>query len=295
MPSIHSPAAAARGGPEYIEAVEAAGRAVPLDPFQTVAYGPHEGQAFDVYRPAGAAPAGGWPVLLFFHGGAWIRGGRHWLRFMAPAVNSLPAILVAGTYRLAPASRWPAPYEDVCDAIREVHRSAAGWGGDPQRIAVAGHSAGGHLAAMAVLKREIPPLLACLPVSSPCDLRYGEVPDGSDEARVYKFLLQHREQDAEASPVLFTAGNRVPFHLVWGTGDFERIRRSSLALVQALQAQGSPVTYAAVQGAGHFQTHLMLGNAANGWYDVLRSLFASGVAQGDFPAIRSPAAGSATA
>lgn len=230
-------------------------------------YGPKAGQHLEVYVPSRQQPhAEPLPVLIFFHGGAWIRGNLAWLNFMAPAVTALPAVFVAATYRLAPTHRWPAQYEDACDAITHVHRHIGEFGGDPARLLVGGHSAGGHLAALAVLKRQIPPVLGCLPVSAPCDLRFGDISMDSEDGRAYKYLLETRNQDADASPVLFTSGNRVPFHVVWGSGDLDRINRSSSALVTRLREAGSDVTEAIIEGANHFDTHLMLGQPLNDWY-----------------------------
>lgn len=272
VPTAGAPAS---GGLEYIQAVEAAGLATQQEPVTRLRYGAAPGQELDVYLPPGERATGDpLPVLIFFHGGAWIRGGLHWLRFMAPAVTALPAILVAGAYRLAPDSKWPAQYEDVRDAIRLVANRIHQFGGDPARMVAGGHSAGGHLASLAVLKREIPELRGCVPVSSPCDLRYGDVPLESEEGRVYKYLLEDRSQDAEASPVLFVKGNRVPFHVIWGSRDFKRIIQSSTAFTAALQAAGTRVTQQVVEDAGHFDTHLMLSDPANRWYAQVRELLA---------------------
>lgn len=255
-----SPAAEAYG-----MRLQALGRASALDPVGMLEHGSDPGQRLHVYAPArtGAGPL---PLLLFFHGGAWVSGGLSWLRFMAPAVTSLPALFVAGTYRLAPASRWPAALEDVCAAIALTAQRAADFGADPSRIIVGGHSSGGHLAALAVLQQRSPPVRACFPVSSSFDLRYGNVPDDSAEGRVYRYLLQRREQDAEASPLLHVRGDTVPFHITWGQHDFDRIVRTSQAMVDALRAVGSAPTQCVVPGSDHFDTHLRLADAADPWY-----------------------------
>lgn len=255
---------------DYGTRVYELGRASALDPVATVSYGPDPQQRLHVYLPPGARTQPSLPLLLFFHGGAWVSGGLSWLRFMAPTVTSLPAIFVAGTYRLAPTWRWPAAYEDVCAALALAHARAADWGGDARRLIVGGHSSGGHLAALAVVKRRATPVLACFPVSASFDLRYGAVADDSAEGRVYKYLLARRDQDADASPVLHTAGNRVPFHIAWGARDFDRIARTGEAMVQSLRDAGTQVTRAVVPDSGHFDTHLQLADPANPWYGRLK-------------------------
>ncbi|MCL4746374.1 MAG: alpha/beta hydrolase [Burkholderiaceae bacterium] len=257
-----------------MHSVDALGKSCKTQALAELAYGPDPVQRLDVYVPQQRAVD--WrplPVLVFFHGGAWIRGDRSWLKFMAPAVTSMPAIFVAGTYRHAPAARWPAQYCDVRDAIRQVHERISEFGGDPARIVVGGHSAGGHLATLAILRGEIPPMRACFPVSSSFDLRYGDVSPDSEEGRVYRFLLAERSQDADASPILFAQGNRVPFHLSWGSADLARIIRTSEAMTTALRDDGCAVTTAIVSGAGHFETHLQLADPENPWYACLRSAF----------------------
>ncbi|MGZ8310466.1 MAG: alpha/beta hydrolase [Allosphingosinicella sp.] len=254
----------------YAEQVGAWGRATP-EPDLQLSYGPDRGQRLDIYAPPGADKL---PILLFFHGGAWISGHLGWLRFMAPIVTALPAVFVAGSYRLAPRCRWPGPYEDVGQALRFVVDHAESWGGDPHRIVIGGHSAGGHLASLLTL-RERSPVAACMPVSSSFDLQYGDVPLGSDAGRVYLYLFAERNQDFEASPLNFVSGNRTPFHIVWGEADFERVATSSAAMIEALQAEGSPVSHRVLPGASHFDTHLALSDPADPWYARLREAFAT--------------------
>lgn len=251
------------------------GRASAHDPIATAAYGDDPSQRIEVYVPriAAAQPL---PVLLFLHGGAWVSGGLQWLRFMAPAVTAVPAVFVACSYRLAPTWRWPAACDDACAALALTSRRSAEWGGDAQRLILSGHSAGGHLASLAVLKQRATPVRACFPVSTSFDLRYGDVPDTSAEGRVYRYLLERREQDAEASPVLHVKDNRVPFHVSWGERDFARIVRASEAMVQALRSEGARVSSFVGEGCGHFDMHLGLADPKHPWYDRLREEWGNG-------------------
>ncbi len=239
-------------------------------PTLSLSYGEDRGQRLDVYAPPGAE---GLPILLFFHGGAWIAGHLGWVRFMAPIVNRMDAILVAGSYRLAPRCRWPAPYDDVRDAIWFVSRNAESFGGDAQQMVIGGHSAGGHLASLVALKHERPSLLSCMPVSSSFNLQYGDVPLESDAGRVYRYLFTNPSQDFEASPINFVRGNETPFHIVWGERDFERVSSSGAAMVEALELEGSHVTHRIVPGASHFNTHLALSQPDDPWYAQLRAAF----------------------
>lgn len=108
-------------------------------------YGPDPRHALDVFIPAKAsAPA---PVLMFVHGGGFIRGSKR-----TPATPFYDNIMLAAakagfigvnvTYRLAPEHPWPAGAEDVGDAVRWVRENIATHGGDPKRVTLMGHSAG---------------------------------------------------------------------------------------------------------------------------------------------------------
>lgn len=245
------------------------GRAAGVSPTYELSYGADPAHRLEVYAPDDAR---GLPVVVFLHGGGWTHGGLEWLRFMAPAVMAVPAVFVAASYRLAPEHRWPAAFEDACALLEYVRGLARREGYDDTRIVASGHSAGGHLAALATLRGQMSWLRACFPVSSRFDMRHPNPAPNSGEERVYKLVLARPEQDADASPLRYVEGNRVPFHIVWGGADFKRVSTSSQAMVEALRGNGSGISRQIVAGAGHFDTHLMLGSRDNPWYERLKEV-----------------------
>jgi len=104
----------------------------------------------DLYTPSGAA--GALPTLLYLHGGAWALGDKS-----DAAVERLVPLVAHGfavasaNYRLVPSVTYPSPVHDVKAAVRWLRANAAEYGLDPDRIALGGASAGGHLASLAAL------------------------------------------------------------------------------------------------------------------------------------------------
>lgn len=97
-------------------------------------------------RPRGMRPA---PAIIFVHGGGWRSGYR--INFTPFAIGMAQRGYVAATisYRLSPEARYPAAIHDVKAAVRWLRRHADVYGVDPNRIALAGGSAGGQIAALA--------------------------------------------------------------------------------------------------------------------------------------------------
>jgi acetyl esterase/lipase len=98
----------------------------------------------DVYVPPATTHTG--VGLLLIHGGAWYLGDRAQLRGYGFLVGRRGVTVVSPDYRLVPEGVWPAPLHDVKAALRWMRAHADDLGIDPDRIAVAGASSGGHLA-----------------------------------------------------------------------------------------------------------------------------------------------------
>ncbi|MCH7708536.1 MAG: alpha/beta hydrolase [Myxococcales bacterium] len=140
---------------------------LPLNPFRfkhpdvtitrDVAYVPNGGprNRLDVYAPsAGAANA---PVLLQVHGGGWVIGNKK--QQALPLMNHMAAqgwVCVAANYRLSPKATFPDHLIDLKRAVAWIRSEIAGYGGNPNFIAVTGGSAGGHLSALLALTANDP-------------------------------------------------------------------------------------------------------------------------------------------
>ena len=122
---------------------------------RNLSYGPDARHKADIFRAEGLRNA---PVVVFLHGGAYVAGDRD----VNPEVYGNVATYFArqgmlgvnATYRLAPAAQWPAAAQDVASLVAWLKQNVAGYGGDPARIYLIGHSAGAtHVATYAYLKQ----------------------------------------------------------------------------------------------------------------------------------------------
>lgn len=116
-----------------------------VEMIRNLSYGPHPFNKLDVYRPQFASRP--MPVLLYIHGGAFSLCSKDTHRGIARACAWGGQYLVFNIdYRLAPQFQFPCAHEDACAAYVWVAENCARFGGDPNRIVVAGESAGGNLA-----------------------------------------------------------------------------------------------------------------------------------------------------
>ena len=139
-----------------------------------LAYGGGPGETLDLFP----ARAPGAPVLVFIHGGYWRALDKSDHSFVAPSFTADGALVVVVNYALCPAVTVEHIVMQMVRAVAWVCRNAASYGGDPARIALAGHSAGAHLAAMLMSCRwkdaadDLPaqPLAGALAISGLYDL-----------------------------------------------------------------------------------------------------------------------------
>lgn len=99
----------------------------------------------DLYLPDDRA-AKPFPIVVFFHGGGLTSGDKSGAADFGKRLATSGIIVASANYRLSPKATFPAYNEDAAAAVAWVHANAATYGGDPKRLFVSGHSAGGYLA-----------------------------------------------------------------------------------------------------------------------------------------------------
>ena len=226
----------------------------------------------DFVQPAGFRPlsldlrtpdAEAAPLVVFLHGGGWMRGSR---KVFTPGISdarSFDRIVAAGfavaacEYRLSGEARFPAQLDDVDAALEWLHAHAAEYGVDASRIVLWGVSAGATIAALTGLRRD--DVRGVVDWFGPADLfsmaehDMGETPDQTREARwIGGPAAEHPEAARAASPVHQVRPGAPPFHISHGTDDEHVPFAQSEALVAALQDAGAEVEFHPVEGGRHF-------------------------------------------
>lgn len=218
-----------------------------------IAYGPLPRQRLDVYRPAGVAPAGGWPVVVFFYGGSWNSGERADYGFVGAALASRGMLCLVADYRLYPEVRYPDFLVDSAQAVAWGLTHAAAQGGNPRRVFVMGHSAGGYNAAMVALDgrwlgatghtpRE---LAGFIGLAGPYDF----LPMGNLDAQPVFF---HPHYPPDTQPLAFASAAAPRSFLAAGRTDaLVDPQRNTEALAARLTAAGVPVSLHRYEHVNH--------------------------------------------
>ncbi len=214
-------------------------------------YGDEPGQTLDLFFPE--ATDRSLPAHIFIHGGYWRMFAREDFSYVARTVTDAGAIAVVIDYALMPAVRLGDVVRQVREAKAWVTRSIAGFGGDPDRITVSGHSAGAHLASLLFTDDQPDPPGAALLLGGIYDIAplqtsflHPLIGLTDDEVRDWS-PLTHRFHAGITVDVLHGALETQPFHM-----QAERFAAH-------LRDQGYRVTQQPLDGADHMSSVLDLG------------------------------------
>ena len=206
------------------------------------------------------------PVLVYFHGGGWVLGDLDSVDSLCRSLaNAADCVVVSVDYRLAPEHKFPAAIEDAYSATKWTANSATSFNGDPRRIAVAGDSAGGNLAAAVSLMardKHSPPIVFQLLIY-PATNHAFDTTSYSDNAEGYwlskddmRWFWNHYLRDEEdgrnpyASPSRAADPSSLPPAFVI-TAEFDPLRDEGEAYAARLRECGVPVKVARYDGMIH--------------------------------------------
>jgi acetyl esterase/lipase len=219
----------------------------------------------DLYMPL--QPGEPTPAIVFIHGGGWREGSKSDLRSFCQAFAKMGYVAVTVDYRLAPANRWPAQIEDVKCAVRWLRANAKRLRVDPERIAAAGSSAGGHLALLLGFTQakdglegtggwpnQSSQVSAVVNIVGPTDLAERDWSEPVEQLLI-NFLGGSRTQIADvfrqASPLTYLRKDAPPV-LTWhGTKDDLVPYSQATKLDAAMKQIGASSQLETIEGKGH--------------------------------------------
>jgi len=238
-----------------------------------IAYAPGQRHKLDIYAPKGAK--GPVPVLVYFYGGGWSSGRRQDYGFVGKALASRGFLTVLPDYRLFPQVRYPDFLEDGAAAIRWVQDHAAEYGGDPSRIVLAGHSAGGYNAVMLALDTEF---------VRAAGVRPGVIKAAAGLAGPYDFFpfdvaysrnaFGQYPDPAATQPINYVEKDSVPIWMGYGLKDTVVYPQNIDSLEKALKAKGVPHEARRYEGLNHTDMVLALSQPFRGKAPVLAEMTA---------------------
>lgn len=214
------------------------------------AFGRSESERVDLFLPENDSA----PVHLFIHGGYWRSRDKSMFSFLAEPLVEAGALVAITNYGLCP----EVTLDDIVCQMRKVTawlwRNAQDHGGDPGRIHVSGHSAGGHLAAMLAATRwpEVEQALpenlikSATPVSGLFTLEPLIRHSVNDDLRL------DPEAAKRNSPALTRPGMSGPINICVGGDESEEFRWQSRDLASRWKEDGARVAYVEIPGANHF-------------------------------------------
>lgn len=216
-------------------------------------YGNGPRQTLDIWVPENAQASDKLPVIVFFYGGGWDSGERENYGFAGRALAQKGFVVVIPDYRLVPKAHWPDFLEDSAKAVAWTHLHISGLAGDPDRIALMGHSAGAYNAVMLALDptwlrsaRSDPSIIRGVAgLAGPYDFLPMEKGGSADKA-MGKVKPAERTQ-----PIAYSRGDAPPLWLATGDEDTTVRPRNSQNLAAAIEKAGGSAALRIYPDMGH--------------------------------------------
>jgi acetyl esterase/lipase len=223
-----------------------------------IAFHPEMDPRLDVYSPAEGADH---PVLVFYHGGGWTKYSK--VLFAPVAMKLLPEglVVVIPDYTLYPEAQYEQMTHEVAAALSWVLEHIGDHGGDPRRVVVAGHSAGAHLSALAVMDPRFlstyghssNEICALVGLSGVYDVaaEYDYWLAQGHEATTMEEVMGGRQNFAAASPIRHVRAGLPPVFLLHGSEDESVPVQIAVDFDAALRAAGVAGDLTVYEGAAH--------------------------------------------
>lgn len=216
-------------------------------------YGSGERNKLNIWVPTGTAKTDKLPVLVFLYGGGWYSGARDDYGFAGRAFAKQGFIVVIPDYRIVPEGHWPDFLHDSAAAVAWTDAHIADYGGDPDRIALSGHSAGAYNAVMLALDpqwmkgagSDASVIRGVAALSGPYDFVPFEKGGHADVA------MGDIRPVERTQPIEFVRADAPPLWLGHGTADTVVRVRNSQNLAAAMRKVGGAATLRTYEGLSH--------------------------------------------
>jgi acetyl esterase/lipase len=223
-----------------------------------VAFDPDMAPRLDVYSPGEGKLH---PVLIFVHGGSWKDYDKNLFAPVAQKLLPEGMVVVIPDYTLYPDANYEQMAREMAAAIAWTLENAARYGGDPDRVIVAGHSAGAHLSGLAVLDARYleelghssEEICGWIGLSGVYDIQaeYDYWLDKGTTPKVILEVMGGQQNFRQASPLSYVRADLPPLLIIHGDEDETVPVSISTAFHAALQAAGAPSRLIVYPGAGH--------------------------------------------
>ncbi len=226
-----------------------------------VAYGSHAMETMDIFRPADPAGA---PVHVYIHGGFWRSRVKEDFSYVAGPLVDAGAVVAVVNYALCPDVTLDEIVRQMRACCAFLYKNPDVHGGDPDRLHISGHSAGGHLAAM-LMATDWPAYESDLPADL---IKSAVMISGIFEiAPVMNISVQEAVRLTpdiveRNSPVFMNPATEAPMAITVGGAESDEFRRQSAALAEAWKAH-APVEHFELPGLNHFSILSETANADN--------------------------------
>lgn len=219
-------------------------------PYRTDSAADPERHRLDVYLPKGAKD---FPILFFVHGGTWKSGSKSLYTALGTSFARIGYGVVVINYRLTPQVQHPGHIEDVAKAFAWTVEHVREYGGDPGKVFVFGHSAGGHLVSLLATD----PAYLRAEKHSPKEIRgvisVSGVYQITHDYTLFNPIFGKDQQACErASPLWNVKGDHPPFLIAYGDSDFEHLDEMALDMNCALARCKSPTQLLKLKDRNHY-------------------------------------------
>lgn len=215
-----------------------------------IEFAPELGLKLDIYRPETDRPA---PVMVFFYGGSWQQGSREIYPFLGETLAREGYLVVVPDYRKYPQVRHPEFVDDAARALAWVHDNIADYGGDAGRIFVSGHSAGAHIAALAITDRRYLAALGKTPAIVSGFVGLAGPYHFTPREPVYVDMFGPPERFDQMQATTFVTGDEPPMLLQYGLSDVVVGGVNLQQFSDALSAAGSCLNVRLYPGVDHIK------------------------------------------